>query len=587
MNTQNTVDIDVVKAEITRNALLSAAQEMNNTLIRSAYNPLIFDVKDFGVGIMGPHGELWADAPGLPGFTGVLPASIRSGIEHFGIDGFRDGDVLIVNSPYMNGTHISDTAVYMPVFFEGELVAFTGNMAHWADVGGMSPGGWTVDSTDIFQEGLRFTHQRLYNAGVRNEDFFWLIESNVRVSRIVLGDLNAQIATCRTGAQRVLELCERYGAAGVKSYMAYVLAQTERALRERVRALPDGTYEASVRLDFNGVDRDEIPVVGVRTVIEGDRVRVDFENTSAVSRGPINTGGEATAAAVGEAMMGVLDPTGNANQSHLSLADIVWPEEPCMLNAEAPAPCDSYGYVLTALVEIMLMSLAKAVPERARAGGYQMVANYIMSTKSAEEDSFVFTEAVQGGYGAFPGRDGTCLIFTGDGDVSNTPIEVVEMRFPILCEQFALDTDSAGAGKDRGGFGVARDFRVLHADSMVKTANENTVDLLSKGVDGGLPGRMSLIYLDRPGEPSEELAERISDTAVPIGTTLRVRTGGGGGFGNPFEREIERVVADLDNDYVTPEQAENLYGVIASRQGRGRFEVDLKATEQLRIAARV
>src|SRR5690606_33759615 len=204
---QNTVDIDVVKAEITRNALLSAAQEMNNTLIRSAYNPLIFDVKDFGVGIMGPHGELWADAPGLPGFTGVLPASIRSGIEHFGIDGFREGDVLIVNSPYMNGTHISDTAVYMPVFFEGELVAFTGNMAHWADVGGMSPGGWTVDSTDIFQEGLRFTHQRLYNAGVRNEDFFWLIESNVRVSRIVLGDLNAQISTCRTGAQRVLELC--------------------------------------------------------------------------------------------------------------------------------------------------------------------------------------------------------------------------------------------------------------------------------------------------------------------------------------------------------------------------------------------
>lgn len=585
MSKQRAATIDVVKAEITRNALLSAAQEMNNTLIRSAYNPLIFDVKDFGVGIMGPTGELWADAPGLPGFTGVLPASIRSGIEHFGIDGFNDGDVLIVNSPYLNGTHISDTAVYMPVFFEGELVAFTGNMAHWADVGGMSPGGWTVDSTDIFQEGIRFSHQRLYSAGVRNEDFFSFIETNVRVSRIVLGDLNAQIATCRTGANRVIELCQRYGTDGVKQYMKHVLAQTGRALRDRVGKLPDGTYEASVRLDFNGVDRNEVPIIGVRTVIDGERILVDFDGTSATSRGPINAGAEATAAAVGEALMGILDPTGNANQSHLALAEIRWPEEPSILNPVAPAPCDSYGYVLTALVEIMLMALSEAVPEKARAGGYQMVAHYIMSTRATGEDSYLFNEAVQGGYGAFPGNDGTCLIFTGDGDVSNTPIEVVEMRFPVLCEQFSLDVDSAGAGRDRGGFGVARDFRILHEDSMVKTANENTVDLLSKGVDGGLPGRKSLIYLDRPGQASEELDERIGDTPVPQGTTLRVRTGGGGGFGSPFDREIDRVLSDLDNDYLTPEQAKEHYGVVAGQTGRGRFVADLNATAQLRAAA--
>lgn len=578
-------EVDVVKAEITRNALLSAAKEMNDTLIRSAYNPLIFDVKDFGVGIMSASGELWADAPGLPGFTGVLPASVRSGLEHLGKDGIYEGDVFIVNSPYLNGTHISDTAIYMPVFYEGELVAFTGNMAHWADIGGMSPGGWTVDSTEVYQEGVRFSHQRLYNKGVRSNDFFRLIEDNVRVSSVVLGDVNAQIATCRTGARRVIELCERYGADRVKQSMEYVIAQTRTGLRERLLQLPDGTFSGSVRLDFNGVDHDEIPVVAVQTIIDGDRVRVSFEGTSGVSRGPINSGLEATFAAVAEAIMGLLDPTGNANEAHLRLADVDWPDEPGLLNAEAPAPCDSYGYVLTALIEVMLMSFAEAMPDRVRAGGYQMLSYFIMSTRQAGGDSFVLAEPVQGGYGAYPGQDGACLIFTGNGDVSNTPVEVLEMRYPILCERFALDTTSAGAGRDRGGFGVARDLRILDDNALVKTAVENTVDLLSRGVQGGADGRKTLVYLDRPVEGLEELSERVGDTPVPRDTVLRVRTGGGGGFGEPREREIERVLQDLNNEYITAEESLGIYGVVVRQGEDGYYTADPEATTATRAAA--
>lgn len=578
MTETSTPDIDVVKAEITRNALLSAAQEMNDTLIRSAYNPLIFDVKDFGVGIMSASGELWADAPGLPGFTGVLPASVRSGLEYLGEGGIHEGDVFIVNSPYLNGTHISDTAIYMPVFYAGELVAFTGNMAHWADIGGMSPGGWTVDSTEIYQEGVRFSHQRLYNRGVRSEDFFRLIEDNVRVSSVVLGDVNAQIATCRTGAQRVVELCERYGAEGVKQSMDYIIAKTRAGLHQRLLQLPDGTYSGSVRLDFNGVDHDEIPVVGVQTIIEGDRVRVTFEGTSGISRGPINSGREATDAAVAEAIMGLVDPTGHANEAHLQLADIDWPKEPGLLNAEAPAPCDSYGYVLTALIEIMLMSFAEKMPDRVRAGGYQMLSYFIMSTSQASGESFVLGEPVQGGYGAYPGQDGACLIFTGNGDVSNTPVEVLEMRYPVLCEQFALDTASAGAGKDRGGFGVARDLRILNDDALVKTAVENTIDLLSRGVDGGADGRKTLVYLDRPGQELDQLSERVGDTKVPRNTVLRIRTGGGGGFGSPLERDVERVLHDLNNDYITAEKARDVYGVAVQQDDNGYYTADPDVT---------
>src|SRR5690554_6415309 len=391
--------IDIIRAEIVRNALRSAAQEMNETLVRSAYNPLIFDVKDFGVGVMGANGDLWADATGLPVFTGVLPASVRSGLDKYGPDGFQDGDVLVANSPYMNGTHISDTAVYMPVFYEGKLVAFTGSMAHWADIGGMSPGGWTVNSTEIYQEGVRITHQRLYVAGEPNRDILDLIQANVRVSRIVMGDVHAQIATCKTGADRIIALCDRYGAEVVTELMGYVLDQTEKSLRREIAALPDGTYHASARLDFSGVDRDEIPRIAITTTIAGDRITISLDGTSGMSSGPVNCGAEATSATVAETLKGVLDPLGAANHAHLTIADIIWPDEPTMLNPVEPAPCDSYGYALTAFIEIMQLSLADIAPDRVRAGSYQMVSTYVMSTRANSENAYVLAEPVQGEIG--------------------------------------------------------------------------------------------------------------------------------------------------------------------------------------------
>lgn len=578
---------DIILAEIVRNALASAAREMNDTLVRSAYNPLIFDVKDFGVGITSATGDLWADAPGLPVFTGVLPASIKSGIEKYTSDGFVEGDVLIANSPYMNGTHISDTAVYMPVFFDGELVAFTGSMAHWADIGGMSPGGWTVNSTDIFQEGIRFTHQHLYCGGQPHRDILDLIEENVRVSSIVMGDVHAQIATCRTGAERIQSLCARYGPAEVTRLMAEVLQQTETALHAEIQKMPDGTYTASAELDFNGVDHVERPVVSVTTRIENDRVLVSFQGTSDVSAGPINCGAEATAASVAETIKGMLDPLGTANQAHLSIAEIQWPDHATVLSAAAPAPCDSYGYVLTALVELMQLSLAAAAPDRVRAGSYQMVSQYIMSTRVVGSDSYVLAEPIQGGHGAFPNHDGACMMFTGDGDASNTPIEVLEIRYPVLCEQFSLDEESAGAGQYRGGMGVRRDLKVLRPHSMVKTALENTRDTIARGVQGGRdggPGRFELHY---PDGRVEVQPERISDAPVPVGTVLAARTGGGGGFGDPMLRDPQAVAADVRDDYISAETAREVYGVqVVPGQAPGEWLVDAKRTDQRRDRSR-
>ncbi len=580
-------DIDIVRAEIVRNALLSAAQEMNDTLVRSAYNPLIFDVKDFGVGIMSAAGELWADAPGLPIFTGVLPATVRSALRKFGPTGLMDGDVLITNSPYLNGTHLSDTAVYMPTFYNRELVAFVGSMAHWGDIGGMSPGGWTVNSTEIVQEGISFTHQRLFVGGLSNRDILEQVAANVRIPGIVVGDLYAQIATCRTGAERVVALCERYGSAEVAKVMQYIIQRTERSLRQEVAALPDGRYHSSVRMDFNGVDPEEIPVVAVTTTIEGDRIRVSFEGTSRVSAGPINCGAEATISAVAEGLKGILDPVGPANEAHIALAEIEWGDEPTLLNAVAPAPCDSYGYVLTALLEVMQLALIDAVPERTRAGSYQMWAEYIMATSTKTAKPYVFCEPVQGGHGAFPGHDGGCMIFLLDGNVSNEPVEVLEMRYPVLCEQFAFNPESAGAGEFRGGFGVKRDLRVMAEHSMIKTALENTVDALSRGAKGGHAGSASYARLVFPDGRTELQHQRISDTAVPVGFVLEIRTGGGGGFGFPLDRDPQRVAEDVRDEFLTPEQAASLYGVrVVPGRIKGSWAADSRHTESMRAAMR-
>jgi N-methylhydantoinase B len=582
-----TTATDPVKAEITRNALVSAAREMHDTLVRSAYNPLIFDVKDFGVTILSADGDLWADAPGLPVFIGALPETVRSGIRRWGRDGFRDGDVLIANCPYITGTHLSDTAVYMPVFHGGELVAFTATMAHWADIGGMSPGGWTVDSTEIYQEGLRFTNQRLQIAGEPNEDLLSFIENNVRVSKIVMGDLRAQIATCLTGARRVQSLCDRYGPKEVTAIMGHVIEQTEAALRREIARLPDGRMSREIELDFDGVDRGYRPRVAVQADVSGDRLCLSFDGSSAVAPGPINIGQAATISAAVETVKGILDPLGPTNEAHLSVVDFSWPAEPTMVNPAEPSPCDSYGYVGTAITELLVHALTELAPHRGRASSYQMWSEYVMCTRASHPNRFVFAEPVMGGHGAFEGHDGGTFVFTGDGDTLNTPIEVMETRFPLRCEEFAFHPESSGAGEFRGGMGVIRDIRIMQDECLIKTALENTKDPLSRGLHGGAAGAGSHAVLTYPTGESVVQNERVGDTPMPEGTVIGIRTGGGGGYGDPLDRDPARVLTDVDNEFLTIEGAVAVYGVHLRREtAESALTVDHPATGRERSARR-
>jgi N-methylhydantoinase B len=577
--------VDVVTAEIIRNGFTSAALEMNKALVRTAYNPLLYEVQDFGLGIVSPDGLLWAEAPGVTVFLGAMPDTVKTGLERHGADGFADGDVVIANDPYLTGTHISDTSVYLPVFHEGQLVAFTIATAHWADIGGKTPGGWCPDSTDVYQEGLCFTHQKLVDAGRPNQDLWDFIEQNVRFPRVVRGDLDAQIAACRQGAARIQALCCKYQADTVTAAMDFAIAQTDEAMRREIAKIPDGVYSAAIDMDHDGVAKGVRRRISLTLTVESDRIRASFEGTSETAQGPINVPAIGTRSAVRSAVKGLLMPVDPTNEGHFLALDFDLPPG-LVVSPERPAPCDSYGYVCVALVELAIRAMSVAVPDRCPAGSYQLFGVYLFRVDPRDGRPFIFIDPIDGGHGARPHADGPSLIFMADGDTPNTPVEVIETRYPIRCERHAYLPGVEGAGTYRGGLGIARDFRVLEPGTFMQCAIENTRDSIARGLDGGGDGHPSVIVIWPETENELRLQERTSFFGpLGPGDLVSVRSGGGGGWGSPRARDPDRVARDVRDELLTPEQATAVYGVALER-GPDGWRVDADRTARLRSQPR-
>lgn len=572
--------VDVIAAEIIRNALASAAVEMNKTLVRTAFNPLLYDIQDFGIAIVSADGDLWAEAPGVAVFLGATPETIRTGLAKHGREGFAEGDIVIANDPFLTGTHISDTSVYTPVFADDDLIAFAIVTAHWADIGGRTPGGWDVDSTELYQEGICFTHQKLVAGGRVNADLFDLISSNVRVPDMVRGDLDAQIAACRQGTERIQALCRKYGAKVVRRAMDFVIDRTAEAMHQEVRGIPDGTYAAGTELDHDGVVKDVHPQVRVSLQVAGDRIRVSFPGSSPRTVGPINVPEIGTRSAVRAAVKGLLAPLDPTNEGHFACLDFAI-EPGLVVSAQRPAPCDSFGYVVNTLIELSQLAMARALPDRCRAGSYQLLGVYFFRVDPQVGPPFIMIDAVDGGHGALPHADGATLIFVADGDTPNLPAEVIETRYPVRLERFASLAASAGAGAHRGGCGVIREYRVLERGTYMKTALESTRVPLAKGVLGGQDGKPSEIVL-WPGTDRETLAnDRLGMFSLAPGDVVMLRAGGGGGYGPPRERDPDLVVRDVRDEFLAPEEAASVYGVVLTRHGED-WVVDEAATRARR-----
>ena len=468
-------DVDPITIQVIRNALRAAAEEMQTTLVKTAHNPLIYEVQDFGVAMTNHRGELIAEGSGLPGFLACLPPTIQSGLQLWGAHEFREGDVMLTNEPYDTGTHISDTVVYMPIFYDGELVAFSAIMAHWADIGGITPQRLVSNSTTIHQEGMIFSHHKLYAAGTPNAELIKFILTNVRYPDLVEGDLHAKIAACRTGARRYRALCDRYSAQTLDTAMQTAFDQAETRMRREIEAIPDGVYRAQTHMDHDGVELDIQRKVAVTVTVDGDELLMDWTGTGEVAAGPINHPFVGTVALCATMLKSLTMPDDPMNHGHMRPLTVTAPDN-TVVSPLYPAPCDSYGYVAEMIIHLVIKALSTAIPERCPACTYQMCAFTFSRTDPRFGTPFVYGEPVDGGGGAFPHDDGaTGIMFLGNGDAPNTPVEIVESRYPFRVRRYAINPEGAGIGRYRGGFGVIRDYEVLEDQIFIQTSNENTI----------------------------------------------------------------------------------------------------------------
>ncbi len=546
--------VDPITMQVIRSALKAAADEMMISLIKTAHNPLIYEVQDFGLAITNHRGEMLAEGSGLPGFMGCLGPTVQSGIRTLGADGYSEGDILLANVPYDTGTHISDAAVYMPIFYGGKLVAFSALMAHWADIGGKTPGGWCPDTTDIHQEGLIFDHDKLVEAGQLNKTFLRFILKNVRFPDLVNGDLNAMIAACRTGAKRYIALCERYGGDTIQAAMDQVFDQSEQMMRDKISEIPDGSYSASIMMDHDGIELDKPYKLAVKVTVDGDEMKVDWTGTAATVSGPTNHPFIGTVALAQTVLKSLTMPLDPMNHGHLRPLAVTAPDNTAV-SPLYPAPTDSYGYVGEMIIHLMVKALSQAIPERCPAATYQMFGCVLYRMDPRHGKPFIFIEPLDGGGGAFPHADGpNALVFVGDGNAPNTPTEVIEGHYPLRVLRHTFNVEGAGAGKYRGGLGVIREYEMLEDHILIQTMNENTINTPWGLYGGGDAGVSKLVAW--AGSDKEELITQRVYLYGPFnkGDIVSQRSAGGGGWGDPKERDPALIAYDLRNGYVLPNE---------------------------------
>lgn len=552
-----TLEVDAITTEIIRSGLNAAADEMNATLIRSAYTPVIYEMKDCSVGLLDDHHQILGQSAGLPIFLGNLEVVTELTELLHGREVWRPGDVWILNDSYMAGTHLHDMTVYGPVFVGEELVGFATCRAHWLDVGSKDAGGST-DSTSIFQEGLRLGPTKVVDGAVLLDDVADLLTRNGRFPYPARGDLFAQIACVRTGQDRLAQVMARHGLDTVRRARDQIFAQTERLEREAIAAIPDGRYEAEGSLDNDGVT-DRPYVVRVAVEIRGETMTLDLTGTDDMAQGPINCGAAQAVSAGRVAYKLLVNPDRPVDGGAFRPLEVkVRPGS--LLAAEAPAPCEWYFTPLGLLIDLVVKALAPALPEAVAGASYgdSMVIG-IEGTDPRDGAPFLVYEPTVGGWGAWEGGDGQdALINNVNGSLKDVPIEVAETKYPVWLRRYAIRRDSGGSGQWRGGNGVEREY-VLEADAGTMSLWFERSRTPAWGLAGGGDATPPEVVVNE-GQPNAVTLLKVNAFRLSRGDTVVCRTGGGGGYGKPEKRERHLVEADLADGMVSPEAARSVYG---------------------------
>lgn len=554
---------DQFTLEIVKDSLIAIGEEMFHSLARTSMSPIIYEVLDFASGLTDSKGQLLTQGNGVTGFIGMLTFMVKQTLTKFGNDGsLKPGDIILINDPHGGGgSHLSDVGLVMPIFYDGELVAFSANKAHWTEVGGKDPGSWTTDSTEIFQEGLQLPCVKLYNAGVLNEAVVDIIKANVRFPDMSIGDMWAQVAALRTGEKRFVELCDKYGKAIVMDSIEHLLTHGEQLSRQEIAKLPKGVYEASDFIDDDGIGNGPFPVK-VKVTITDDEFICDFRGSHPQVLGPVNCSYTALVSAVRVIFLAATNPSQDVNDGVFRPLKII-ADERSIFSAERPAAVSTYWETMLYGADLVWKALAPVVPQRLNAGHLLSVCGVVLSGVHQDtNEPFLITEPSAGGWGAGDGLDGATGQFCiGDGETYNVPVEVAETRYGVMVDEYSLRTDGAGAGEYRGGSGCIRSYRAM-TDGQTFTATFGRHKYLPWGFKGGHNGSRNAFEIVKANGEVAGPFGKYARFPLQKGDVVRLMTATGGGFGNPLRRSSEKVALDAKNGYISIDQAKDLYGVL-------------------------
>ena len=569
-------NLDPVTLEVIRNALPAISTEMAVDLQRTSYNMMIYEVRDFCTAVLTANGELVSqNVGGVSHFVADLGVLITDGVKRYGTKGFQPEDVILTNHQAVAGQHLNNVVIYMPFFFEGELQMFTMVRAHWIDVGGMSTGfGGGPSVPDPWMEGLQFNQLKIYEGGRRNEMLYRMIADNIRFPEASMGDLKSQIAACRLGVRRLEELFSRYGKDTVLAALARIYDETEQKCCNVVSQFKEGVYEAESFLDGDGINKSDKIHVKVKVTIESGHMTIDLTGSSPERQVSVNARTFAGPRIAYKALTAPLDPV---NEGSFRALRCIIPEGSIMM-ARYPIPMASWSTTINLSVDTILKALAPAMRDRIPAAHHaNMGGHTFFGTHPKNGRRFVLQTIDGGGWGGRPFEDGeSAAVSSCQGDVRNGSIEGIEMKCPLMIESRELRRDSGGAGRHRGGLGVN-----LHVRNFVEGrwnfTSTHRLGCPQWGLWGGHSGSGGGYLLKRKGEESYRRAEGMRQS-VPAEAQVIGQSPGGGGWGDPFEREPERVQWDVIEGFVSRDAAREEYGVAMNEN----LSVDTAATAALR-----
>jgi N-methylhydantoinase B len=570
--------LDPITFELIRNSLSTIIDEMALAMNRTAYSPLIRDLFDFATGMCDVNGEIIAEGLVNPIHSGVFPIFVKALVKNWA-GRIYPGDVFICNDPYEGASHIPDVYTVRPVFVDGELVAFAGSIAHQLDFGGKTPGSNACDNTSIYQEGLRIPPLKYYERGERNFSIYRLIEKNARISDKVLGDMESQVAATALGERELIKLITKYGGWKVfHSYVEELLNYSERLTRAAIKTLPEGEYDFEDWMDDDGFSTNPVRFY-LKIIVKGDSIVFDYTGSSPTVKGSINLPLSSTVATVNTAMRFLLDPSIPPNSGVFRARTIIAPYG-TILNVGFPAGVAGRGATVGRLWDVTIGAMAKILPDKVPACWTSVDFGICMGGANRDGSLFVLTDFLPGSWPGRPFADGIDAHTPPWVNYSNVPCEVIEREYPLSFQQYQFVADTGGAGKYRGGVSIIKDYRIESPDKVEVQWRQDRTLFRAWGLKGGGPGAPSEGYQITPDGKKRALKKECF-YASP-GDVLRAVVPAAGGWGNPLERDPEKVLQDVRNELVSVDAAKRDYGVVIHPK---LLEIDRPATDKLRASA--